>query len=369
MNYRRGTSISRSRDTFGRDRNPNPSPHARRAAGGSDEGRHSRSRGRSRSRRRSRSRSRSRSETRDRRSDRTHHSLSPLRGSRSESRHRRDRSADRKRDEDRQRQRSADRRYDEDRRRRSSGNSEQRQPAVQGGKVPRIESKEVIRSVERLRKKITGNLPCPIYVGHGSGEQTVHFVLHDGDGGLLKLPEDQKVNDCWVTVADDLTPRRRELLGELLHPHLQTLRALEEKCDVRVYRISGKIEVVRFQNVTVTDWLRLIVCQQGLCNGYDLAAESAFYTITREASESLASAAARVLVAFRSVLVDPARPRITEPEFFWRHISARQMKTLYERLLEVLLPAVIDRVGVRTVPPSGPEVRAPERRLPRSHEL
>ncbi|CAN0352758.1 unnamed protein product, partial [Pylaiella littoralis] len=85
--------------------------------------------------------------------------------------------------------------------------------------VPQVEPKEVSRVVERLRKKVAGKLPCPVYVGHGQGEltiqnssvvlqQTVQAVLHNGDGGLLQLPVDHKVNSKWLTTPDHLTPRR-----------------------------------------------------------------------------------------------------------------------------------------------------------------
>ncbi|CAM9441404.1 unnamed protein product, partial [Pylaiella littoralis] len=90
-----------------------------------------------------------------------------------------------------------------------------------------------------------GKLSCPVYVGHGPGaltiensavilQQTVAAVLHNGDGGILKLPKDQKVNHHWVTVTDQLTPRRRELIIDLLHEHLPTYRDLQDQNDVNV---------------------------------------------------------------------------------------------------------------------------------------
>lgn len=221
-----------------------------------------------------------------------------------------------------------------------------------------MEPKEVARSIDKLRKKIGGGKKeGAVYTGQGPGElsvensavalqQTVFGTLLNGDGGLLKMPVDQEVEGEWVTVADDLTSRRRELLVDLLHDHLPTYHTMQQDRDVRVFRISGKVNLVPSAQVTMTDWLRLIVREQGLANGYEDFAANALRTVTRRPSESWASAAARVLVVFRATQVDPSHPHITEPTFFWRHITARTMKALYERMVEVLLPNAIDRVGL-----------------------
>lgn len=104
------------------------------------------------------------------------------------------------------------------------------------------------------------------------------------------------------------------------------------------------MEAVPFEEVTVTDWLRLIVRQQGLTNDYQVFPDNALSSITLRPAESWASAAARVLVAFRATPVDPARPRVTEPAFGVTY--QRSIKTFYERAVEVVLPNVVDRVKV-----------------------
>lgn len=104
--------------------------------------------------------------------------------------------------------------------------------------------------------------------------------------------------------------------------------------------------------------LRLIVRQQRLANGYQLFANDALSAISLKASVCWASAAARVLVAFRVAQVDPARPHVTLPKYLWRHITARLIQALYERIVEVLLPNATDRVGVSGLMHTGIQIVA-----------
>ena len=52
------------------------------------------------------------------------------------------------------------------------------------------------------------------------------------------------------------------------------------------------------------------------------------------------------MLAFRASLANPDRPRITEQLFFWRFITPPEMTAMYGRVVEVLLPNPLDRVGV-----------------------
>lgn len=323
------------------------------------------------SRRRDRSRSRDEGSRRDREPSRSrsrrHRSRSPSRwrsgrGGRSRSpsrRSMRSNSRDRSRRDRDSRSPGRDRRGGHDTRDHDDGYHRQGASRQKGG-VTGVDAKEVGRAVDRLRKKIAGKHPLPVHVGQSPGElsvqnsavvlqQTVHAVLHNGDGGLLKLPIDRKVGGRWVTESDELTSRRRELLVDLLHEHLPTYRDMQDQLDVHVYRITGRVDVVPFDEVTTTDWLRLIVRHQGRSNGYEQFADAALSAIVLKPAESWASAAARVLIAFRAAHVDPARPHITEPLYFWRHITERQMKALFERVVTVLLPNVVDNVGVSSL--------------------
>lgn len=138
-----------------------------------------------------------------------------------------------------------------------------------------MQPKEVARSLGKLRKKVAGKQKGAVFIGHGPSElsvdnsavvlqQTAFGTLLNGDGGLLKMPVDQKVEGEWMTVPDELTSRRRELLVDLLHDHLPMYHEMQQDRDVRVHRISGRLDLVPSSQVTMTDWLRLIVREQVL---------------------------------------------------------------------------------------------------------
>lgn len=68
--------------------------------------------------------------------------------------------------------------------------------------------------------------------------------------------------------------------------------------------------------------------------------------VTLKPAEAWTAAAARVLLAFRASLANPERPYVTEKAFFWRYITPLEMSALYDRVVEVLVPNPMDRVGV-----------------------
>ena len=85
--------------------------------------------------------------------------------------------------------------------------------------------------------------------------------------------------------------------------------------------------------------------EQALTGGSLEFAGAALSAITLKPAEAWTAAAARVLLAFRASVTNPDRPHITEHLFFWRFITQLEMAALYDRVVEVLLPNPLDRVG------------------------
>ena len=120
----------------------------------------------------------------------------------------------------------------------------------------------------------------------------------------------------WRTRADDLTSKRRELLTDLLADYLPTYCLMTESQPVVVYRISGQCEPTQVRHVTATDWLRLLVHEEGLNSEAKHAALEASDSITTKPDESWLSAPARLVSAFCATRIDPDRPHVAEATFF-----------------------------------------------------
>ena len=181
--------------------------------------------------------------------------------------------------------------------------------------------------VRNVRARVVQTHSLPMYLGPSTqGERTVansavlfqnHVskILATTDDGVFALPQDSPENSVWRTRADALTSKRRELLTDLLADYLPTYCLMTESQPVVVYRISGQCEPTQVRHVTATDWLRLLVREEGLNSEAKYAALEALDSITTKPDESWLSATAR-LVTFRATRIDPGRPHVTEATFF-----------------------------------------------------
>ena len=121
---------------------------------------------------------------------------------------------------------------------------------------------------------------------------------------------------------------------------------MTESQPVVVYRISGQCEPTQVRHVTATDWLRLLVHEEGLNSEAKHAALEASDSITTKPDESWLSAPARLVSAFCATRIDPDRPHVAEATFFWRYVSEHELKELMERLAHLLVPSDLERFGV-----------------------
>ena len=136
-----------------------------------------------------------------------------------------------------------------------------------------LNASKILRNV---RARVVQIHSLPMYLGPSTqGERTVansavlfqnHVskILATTDDGVFALPQDSPGNPVWRTRADDLTSKRRKLLTDLLADYLPTYCLLTESQPVVMYRISGQCEPTQVRHVTATDWLRLLVREEGL---------------------------------------------------------------------------------------------------------
>lgn len=204
---------------------------------------------------------------------------------------------------------------------------------------------------ERLLKRISGNVEGPVYQGAAPGELSIAnsaVILQDQawrvlrflGRGVLNLPEDEYIDGRWVTQVDDHSYHRLELLLDLIASRFAAYTVFGSSDRVDVYRVSGVTECVPRDRVTVTDWLRILVRDQALTSVSEEYARDALAAITLRPNETWREAANRVLLAFRASLVDHRRPYTTEATYFWRLITTQQLMELYERIIEVISPAI-----------------------------
>ena len=130
--------------------------------------------------------------------------------------------------------------------------------------------------LRNMRARVVQTHSLPLYLGPSTqGERTVanravlfrnHVskILATTDDGVFALPQYSPESPVWRTRADTLTSKCRELLTDLLADYLPTYCLVTESQPVVVYRISGQCEVTQVRHVTATDWLRLLVREEGL---------------------------------------------------------------------------------------------------------
>ena len=221
-----------------------------------------------------------------------------------------------------------------------------------------LNASKILRNV---RARVVQTHSLPMYLGPSTqGQRTVansavlfqnHVskILATTDDGVFALPQDSSGNPVWRTRADDLTSKRRELLTNLLADYLPTYCLMTESQPVVVYRISGQCEPTQVRHVTATDWLRLLVREEGLNSEAKHAALEALDSITTKPDESWLSATARLISAFRATRIDPDRCHVTEATLFWRYVSEHDLKELMERLAHLLVPSELERFGVDAI--------------------
>ncbi|CAN0447110.1 unnamed protein product, partial [Pylaiella littoralis] len=227
-------------------------------------------------------------------------------------------------------------------------------------KPPGFSDATSAKGFERIRKRLVGSLTPPFYGGPSPGtltesncavflEEKMRSTLRTLESGVAQLEKDELVDGGWSTVPDEHTPRRIEMLSEFVQGHLATRDAMDSDEPLEVWSLTGDVQIKRREQVTCTDYLRLLVREQALTSGSRELAETALDAIVRQPNEAWAAAAARVVKVFRATFANADRPCVSETQFFWRFVTEADMRHLFSRLTDVLMPNPFERNGVSSL--------------------
>lgn len=97
---------------------------------------------------------------------------------------------------------------------------------------------------------------------------------------------------------------------------------------VNVRRINDLTELIHFHQVTITDWLRLLLSEGTDQNPERIGAHRVIRDLTINETETYSGEAARLEENFRAQMTTPADPNATESHFFWHYITPSELKTL-----------------------------------------
>ena len=196
-----------------------------------------------------------------------------------------------------------------------------------------------------------------VYVGPSTGNNhrltyhndAVFFVdalskyLDVADGSIWGFPLDQLCTDGRTRpVPDEGTPFRVELLSRLIPHSSATRSSMVPHTWVTTYLINGSRCKVPYEQVTITDWCRILVAEAMKSQTAREAAVDAVNNIKLEPGEAWLSAAARMLLHIRTKSASADRPFASEARYFWRFASEQTVNEAMERTLRLFLPKQSD---------------------------
>ena len=224
-----------------------------------------------------------------------------------------------------------------------------------GEKVSRKSARTSMDRVYKSFKVLPGDET--VYVGPSTSvnhkltyhNDAVFFVdalskyLDVADGSIWGFPMDQLCTDQRTRpIPDAGTPFRVELFSRLIPHSSATRSSMVPQTLVTTYLINGSRCKVPYEQVTITDWSRILVAEAAKSQTARDAAQVAMNNIELEKGEAWLSAAARMLLHVRTKHANPDRPFTSEARYFWRFAAAQTVNEAMERTLRLFLPEQTD---------------------------
>ena len=118
--------------------------------------------------------------------------------------------------------------------------------------------------------------------------------------------------------ANTLTPRRVECFTKLIADTLATRDMIRPHTYIEVPLVEGGFCQEQFEEVTVTEWCRILVAEVAPSGQAQMRADVALEEITLIPGKSWMAAARRLVQHMRSITADETKPHASEEKYFWR---------------------------------------------------
>ena len=149
--------------------------------------------------------------------------------------------------------------------------------------------------------------------------------------------------------TNTLTPRRVEVFTKLIADTLATRDMIRPHTFVEVSLVGGGFYQVPFEEVTVTEWCRILAAEVAPSGQAQKRAEAALENITLMSGESWMAAARRLVLYMRAVTADETKPHASEERYFWRHVASKHVSELCERAVNLFSTSESYRNGLEAL--------------------
>ena len=149
--------------------------------------------------------------------------------------------------------------------------------------------------------------------------------------------------------ANTLTPRRVECFTKLIADTLATRDMIRPHTYIEVPLVEGGFCQVPFEEVTVTEWCRILVAEVAPSGQAQKRAEVALEEMTLIQGESWMAAARRLVLHMRAVTADETKPHASEEQYFWRYVAGKHVSELCERAVNLFFTSESDRNGLEAL--------------------
>lgn len=160
------------------------------------------------------------------------------------------------------------------------------------------------------------------------------------------MPQDVFDNGRYITKADANTPIRFQVLIDLLGEDINTRSQMLERQPVHVRCFNGSTDLVVFNQLKITVWIRLITLEESEQAPDRHRAKHVLRKLARKKNESIVYAAARLVRSFRAQDASHTYHHAIERIFSWKYTEAPDLRNLCECFEHMTTPTSADRIAI-----------------------
>ena len=156
-------------------------------------------------------------------------------------------------------------------------------------------------------------------------------IMASVQGAVWTMPVDIMLadgNNPARPRADALTPRRVECFTKLIADTLATHDMICPHTSVEVPLGEGGFCQAPFEEMTVTEWFRILVTDVNTSGQAQTMAEVNLEEMVLLLGESWMAGARRLLLQMRAVIVDETESHASDNQYFWRYVADKHVSEL-----------------------------------------